>query len=73
MDQIAMPSILVYEAFSKIMKEISRRLLEAVKSMFEAKDFISLPTIEASWLMDINSFSDPSMDESRCYVALDGD
>jgi hypothetical protein len=55
------------------MKEILRRLLETVKSTFEAKDFISLPTIEALWLMDINSFSDLSMDESHCYVALDGD
>jgi hypothetical protein len=55
------------------MKKISRRLPETIKSRFETKDFISLPRIEASWLMDINSFSDPSMDESRCYVALDGD
>ncbi len=55
------------------MKEISRQLLETVKSTFEAKDFISLPTIEALWLTDINSFSDPSMDKSRYYVALDRD
>jgi hypothetical protein len=55
------------------MKEISRRLLETVKSTFEVKDFIFLPAIEASWLMDINSFSDLSMDESRCYIALDRD
>jgi hypothetical protein len=61
------------EAFSKIVKEISRQLLETIKSTFEAKDFISLPTIEALWLMDINSFSDLPMDESRCYVTLDGD
>ncbi len=62
------------EAFSKIMKEILRQLFETVKikSTFEAKNFISLPTIEALWLIDINSFSDPSMDESHCYVALDG-
>jgi hypothetical protein len=55
------------------MKEISRQLLEIIKSSFEAKDFISFSMIEASWLMDINSFSDPSMDESRWYVTLDGD
>jgi hypothetical protein len=64
---------LLDEAFSKIMKEISRRLLETVNSTFEVKDFISLPTIEALWLMDINSFSDQSMDEIHYYIALDGD
>ena len=55
------------------MEEISRGLLETIESLFEVKDFNSFTTIETSRLMDIYGFSDPSMDESSCDVALDRD
>jgi hypothetical protein len=62
------------EAFNKIRKEISRRPFATLKSTFEfeAKTFIFLSRIETSRLMDINGFSDLSVDECRCYVTLDG-
>ena len=55
------------------MKEITRRLFETIKGSFKAKDFITLPTIDTSGLMDIHCFSDMAMDKCSRYVTLDRD
>jgi hypothetical protein len=51
-------------------QKIAGGLLQALVCLFELQNFISIPSVETSWLVHVDCFCKVPMDESSCDIAL---
>jgi hypothetical protein len=58
--------VLFHQAFSNVLKKISRGLFQTIKGALETEDLVSISSVEPSWLMDVNGFCDRNTTMYEC-------